>query len=163
MDINLFYITGGIAIAAALLAITRREAMHGILYLVVVLVALAMLFFLLGAPFIAALEIIVYAGAIVILFLFVIMMLNPPAEGRGTVVTGWFGPLVLVGILAIQWVFFLKPEGRLIAASPVSLELLGRTFFENYAYALHLVALFLLVGLVGAFHLGRTERDREES
>jgi len=122
----------------------------------VVLVALAILFYQLGAPFLAALEVIVYAGAIVVLFLFVIMMINPAPESLGSVakLTVWFGPLILVGILAGQFGFLLSHENAKFVVSPVDIELLGRTFFSDYAYSLHLVALFLLVGLVGAMHLG---------
>lgn len=159
-----FYITAAVAIISALAAITRREAMHGILYLVVVLMAVAILFFQLGAPFLAALEIIVYAGAIVVLFLFVVMMINPPADSRGTMLRGWFGPLVLAGILAIQFGTLLQGGGQPMVANTVGPELLGKTFFSDYAYTLHLVALFLFAGLVGAFHLGSqkspTEQDR---
>lgn len=155
-----FYITAAVAIASALMAITRREAMHGVLYLIAVLLAIALLFFQLGAPFIAALEIIIYAGAIVILFLFVIMMLNPKGDSRGTVLTGFFGPLVLVAILGAQWFFLAQTESSLMVTTGVGPRLLAHTFFQDYAFAIHLVALFLLVGLVGAFHLGKISEQK---
>lgn len=151
-----FYTTAAIAIGAAIIAITRREAMHGILYLIVVLLALAIMFFQLGAPFVAALEIIVYAGAIVVLFLFVVMMINPQPESRGTMskVTGLFGPLVLTAVLALQFIFLMQGEMHPMNVRNVDPYHLGIQFFRDYAYTIHLVALFLLVGLVGALHLG---------
>jgi len=74
-----FYISGAVAVLATAVAITRRNAAHALLYLVVSLVSVALVFFTLGAPFAAALEVIIYAGAIMVLFVFVIMMLNPSA------------------------------------------------------------------------------------
>jgi NADH-quinone oxidoreductase subunit J len=72
----LFILSGIIAVASAAMAISRSNAVHALLYLVVSLLAVGMVFFILGAPFAAALEVIVYAGAIMVLFIFVIMMLN---------------------------------------------------------------------------------------
>ncbi len=149
----LFYTTAAIGLAAALLAITRREALHGILYLIVVLIAMAILFFSLGAPFVAALEIIVYAGAIIVLFLFVVMMINPPASSRGAILRGWFPPLLLTGILALQFATLLRANTQDLAPQTVGVDALSQAVFGEYVYTLHLVAVFLLVGLVGAFHL----------
>jgi len=155
----LFYTTGAVALAAALLAITRRNAMHAILYLIVMLLAMAILFFMLGAPFVAAMEIIVYAGAIIVLFLFVIMMINPDL-GKASDVSGsfwlsWFGPLVLVVILGIEWTFLLKNHGGSQLFHTVGPGEVGRVLFQEYYLGVQLVALFLLVGLIGAFHFGR--------
>ena len=114
-----FYITAGIAVVAAVLALTRKEAMHGILYLIATLLAMAILFFLLGAPFVAALEIIVYAGAIVVLFLFVVMMINPPVQSRGASLSGWGLPLLFVIVLAAEMAWLLRFEAEPMSASPV--------------------------------------------
>ena len=72
----LFYIAGAVALVATILAVTRSNAAHALIYLIVSLLAVAVMFFLMGAPFAAALEIVIYAGAIMVLFLFVIMLLN---------------------------------------------------------------------------------------
>ena len=72
----IFYITAIIAIITTLLVVTRTNAVHALLYLIVSLLSISVIFFILGAPFIAALEVIIYAGAIMILFVFVVMMLN---------------------------------------------------------------------------------------
>ncbi|HXR80916.1 MAG TPA: NADH-quinone oxidoreductase subunit J, partial [Saprospiraceae bacterium] len=71
-----FYIASAIAVAATIMVITRHNLIHALLYLVVSFLAIAVVFYLIGAPFIAALEVIIYAGAIVVLIIFVIMMLN---------------------------------------------------------------------------------------
>src|SRR5215467_1665432 len=71
-----FYVSGAVAIAATLLMLTRLSAVHALLYLVVSLLSVAVIFYTLGAPFAAALEVIIYAGAIMVLFVFVVMLLN---------------------------------------------------------------------------------------
>src|SRR5512139_2674050 len=100
----LFYLSAFIAVLATVLVITRTNAVHALLYLIVSLLAVALIFFLLGAPFVAALEVIIYAGAIMVLFLFVVMMLNqgPPAvkqEERWLKPGIWTGPSILAIIL----------------------------------------------------------------
>src|SRR5690349_10463320 len=100
----LFYITAIIAIVATVLAITRRHAVHALLYLIASLLAIAIIFFLIGAPFIAALELIIYAGAIMVLFVFVVMMLNlgditRNKEREWLRPRVWIGPAVLGAIL----------------------------------------------------------------
>jgi len=79
---SLFYIASIIALSATILALTRSNAAHALIYLIVSLLAVAVLFFLMGAPFAAALEILIYAGAIMVLFVFVIMMLNLGESGE---------------------------------------------------------------------------------
>ena len=88
---TLFYLAGALAIVATLLAITRRHAVHALLYLIVSLIAVAVDFFTLGAPFVAALEVMIYAGAIMVLFVFAVMMLNL-AEHAMEVERGWLKP-----------------------------------------------------------------------
>src|SRR5271156_1839173 len=89
--ITLFYLAGVVAIIATLLAITQRHAVHALLYLIVSLLAVAVVFYVLGAPFVAALEIMIYAGAIMVLFVFVVMMLNV-AEHTMEVERAWLKP-----------------------------------------------------------------------
>ncbi len=86
----LFYITAALAVLATILVITRANAVHSLLYLIISLLAVAVIFFLLGAPFVAVLEVIIYAGAIMVLFVFVIMMLNlgRQAERQKSIVCG---------------------------------------------------------------------------
>src|SRR5690606_8328205 len=101
-----FYIFGAIAVAATILTITRANPMHALLYLVVSLLAVAGVFFVLGAPFAAMLEIIVYAGAIMVLFVFAVMMLNLgdvtiEQERRWLWPQLWIGPGILSAVLLI--------------------------------------------------------------
>ena len=81
---TVFYISAAVALASTVMVITRRKAVHALLYLIVSLLAVAVVFYALGAPFVAALEVLIYAGAIMVLFVFVIMLLNlgPEAAAR---------------------------------------------------------------------------------
>jgi NADH-quinone oxidoreductase subunit J len=92
-----FYLSAAVAVAATLMVVTRASAVHALLYLIVSLLAVAVVFFVLGAPFVAALEVIIYAGAVMVLFVFVIMMLNlgkaAAAKEREWLSPGmWVGP-----------------------------------------------------------------------
>ena len=103
MDVA-FYIAGAIAVASTVMVITRLNAVHALLYLIVSLLAVALVFFTLGAPFVAVLEVIIYAGATMVLFVFVMMMLNlgPQAadlERQWFTPRAWGGPAVLAAIL----------------------------------------------------------------
>jgi len=164
-----FYVGSGVAVLAGLLAVTRTNALHGLLYLIVALFSLALVFLSLGAPFVAALEVIVYAGAIMVLILFVIMMLN---QGRATEEqerrwlrpAGWVVPLILVGLLvavAGQAVLGGSGGGGVEAgvspAPAIGPDAVGRSLFTTYVVAVELAALLLLAGLVGAYYLGSRE------
>ena len=103
----LFYLSGAIAIFATIMVITRMNVVHALLYLVVSFLAVAMVFFVLGAPFVAALEVIIYAGAIMVLFIFVIMMFNLGAEhakqeSRWIDPKAWTGPVILVAMVVLS-------------------------------------------------------------
>ena len=166
----LFYLSAAVALASTVMVITRTEPVHALLYFIVSLFAVAVIFYLLGAPFVAALEVIIYAGAIMVLFLFVIMLLNlgPPgaARERRWLARGiWPGPLALALVLVVElaWIILrggaasapadLAPEPVVIGSREVALSLFG-----PYLIGVELVGMLLLAGLVGAFHLGRRER-----
>ena len=100
-----FYLAGVVAVIATLLVVTRHDTIHALLYLIVSLFAVAVVFYTLGAPFVAALEVIVYAGAIIVLFLFTVMLLNIGHEAEGDErhrlrPVSWLGPGLLAGVLA---------------------------------------------------------------
>ena len=102
-----FYIAALIALVATVMVITRLNAVHALLYLVVSLLAVALCFYTLGAPFVAALEVIIYAGAIMVLFVFVVMILNlgpeqAVQERRWLTPGNWGGPLLLAGAQPFQ-------------------------------------------------------------
>lgn len=155
-----FMVAAAVALAASAMMITRTRAMHAVLYLVVSLLASAVMFMLLGAPFVAALEVIIYAGAIVILIVFVVMLLNfGPAEAERErawmPVTVWVGPMLLASVLAVELVYLLAAHP--IAAMPqgVPPEEVGAALFGPYVVGAEIAAFLLLAGLVGAYHLGR--------
>ncbi|AZI86849.1 MULTISPECIES: NADH-quinone oxidoreductase subunit J [Kosakonia] len=162
-----FYICGLIAILTTVRVITHTNPVHALLYLIISLLAIAGVFFSLGAYFAGALEIIVYAGAIMVLFVFVVMMLNMgnsvvEQERNWLTPQIWIGPAVLSAVLlgvmiyAIMGVNDQGIEGTAIGAKAV-----GITLFGPYVLAVELASMLLLAGLVVAFHLGREERPGE--
>lgn len=155
-----FYAAAVIAIVATALAITRTNAVHALLYLIVSLLAVAVIFFVVGAPFIAALEVIVYAGAIMVLFVFVMMLLNlgPPAvdqERRWLPRRIWIGPFVLTAILTIEVLYAIGASRALAPGIIVGPREVGLALFGPYALGVEMASMLLLAGLVGAYHLGR--------
>lgn len=161
-----FMIAAAVAIIATGMAITRLDAVHALLYLIVSLLAVAVIFYLLGAPFAAALEIIIYAGAIVVLFVFVVMMLNlgpqSIAQERAWLRPGiWLGPSLLAATLLTELLYILlQPDQRPGGPSLVDAKTVGIALYGPYLLAVELASLLLTAGLVGAYHLGR--RDERE-
>ncbi len=152
---NIAFALGAVvAVAATVLMITRQDAVHALLYFVVSLLASAVVMFVLGAAFVAALEVIVYAGAIMVLFVFVIMLIGPervPVPGKA-----WIGPsiLSLVLLAEVAWVL---AQGSFTSqpATEVTPKQVGMALFGPYILGSEIAAFLLLAGLVGAFHLGR--------
>ncbi len=143
-----------VAIAATVMVITRRSAIHALLYLVVSLLAVSVIMLLLGAFFIAALEIIIYAGAIMVLFVFVIMLIGP----RSDVVSPrtWIGPVILGLILLAELVYVIASGSAApLAVKEVTPRQVGIALLGPYLIGVEITAYLLLAGLVGAFHLGR--------
>jgi NADH-quinone oxidoreductase subunit J len=164
MDL-LFYVTAFVAVISTVMVITRLNAVHALLYLVVSLLSVAFLFYLMGAPFVAALEIIIYAGAIMVLFIFVVMMLNlgkQSTEKEGTWLHPkmWIGPAVCALILITE-LFYILLAGGLGSWSKIhetAPQEIGRNLFGPYLLGVELAALLLLAGLVGAYHLGHRRK-----
>ncbi len=156
-----FWASGLVAIAATVMVITRRSAVHALLYLVVSLLAAAVIMFVLGAAFVAALEVIIYAGAIMVLFIFVIMLIGP--ESIRVPPRTWIGPsllgAILLGLLAwalAQGSFAPQPT------TEIGPKQVGMALFGPYILGAEIAAFLLLAGLVGAFHLGRRASTSEE-
>ena len=156
----LFYMLGFTMLAATLLCITRRNPVHAVIYLVVGFFALALMFYLLGAPLVAAWEVIVYAGAIMVLFLFIIMMLGlAPQEAPAG--PGWhrWGPLVLLSsslmICTLLLIFQDPAAGKEIGEYYLAPQALGEMLFGRYALAVEVVSFQLLFATIGAYMLGR--------
>lgn len=156
-----FTIAAAVAIVSTLLAITRTNAIHALLYLVTSFFAVAVTFFILGASFVAALEVIVYAGAIMVLFVFVVMLLNlgtasAQQERQWLKPAAWIGPVILSAIVLVELVYVYlhasapAADFRIVSPKEVSLSLFG-----TYMVGIELASMLLLAGLVGAFYLGR--------
>lgn len=160
-----FYVAAVVAILATGMVITRLNAVHALLYLIVSLLAVALIFFRLGAPFIAALEVITYAGAIMVLFLFVIMMLNlgprsTEQERSWLRPRMWLGPITLTIILLIELVYMLRQSGhQLMTTGTIDVKQVGIALFGPYLLGAELASMLLLAGVVGAYHLGRDPRE----
>ena len=167
-----FYTAGTVAVIATVLTITRLNAVHALLYLVVSFLAAAITFYTMGAPLVAALEVIIYAGAIMVLFVFVVMMLNlgkRAVERERQLMKGniWIGPAALSALLIIE-VAYLVIRARL-PALPVSgvavLEpkQIGLALYGPYLIGVELASMLLLGALVGASHLGRPVSGKAEA
>ncbi|MCR6653880.1 MAG: NADH-quinone oxidoreductase subunit J [Cellvibrionaceae bacterium] len=162
MDIA-FYIAATIAIYATVRVVTNTNPVHALLSLIVSLLAVAVMFFILGAPFAGALEIIVYAGAIMVLFVFVVMMLNLGQavvlqEKRWLAPTAWIGPGVMALLLAGEMVYLLTHgESQGTAHTLVDAKEVGVALFGPYLIVVELASLLLLAALVAAYHLGKRD------
>ena len=160
----LFYISAIIAVISTLLVITRTNTVHALLYLIVSLLAVAMIFFVLGAPFVAALEVIIYAGAIMVLFIFVIMMLNlggAHAKEEAQLLTPgiWRGPAILCVILTAELIsMFTMQYASLSEVAEITPKQVGIALLGPYVLGVELASMLLLAGLVGAYHLGRPHK-----
>jgi NADH-quinone oxidoreductase subunit J len=157
--IYVFYIAGAIALISAALVVVQRDAMHALHYLTLALLALALVFYALGAHFVAALQVIIYAGAIMVLFLFVIMMLNlerprsVPRFWRRPLL--WAPPVALSAAMAAAFLYLTLAD-RTVAVpggAVVSAHILSRELFGPYLVAVELSSVLLLAALVGALHL----------
>jgi NADH-quinone oxidoreductase subunit J len=160
-----FYIAGAVALISTLLVVTRRNTIHALLYLVVSLFAVAVVFYTLGAPFVAALEVIVYAGAIIVLFLFTVMLLNigraDEAEERDRLrATVWIGPglLAVVLLAELAWAISTGATAQ-VGARVVEPREVGVALYGPYAVGVELASTLLLAALIGARHLGQRQRE----
>jgi NADH-quinone oxidoreductase subunit J len=159
-----FYISALVAILSTIMVITRFNIIHALLYLVVSFLALATVFFILGAPFAAALEIIIYAGAIVVLIIFVIMMLNLKGEAieqekQWLTPSVWVGPAILSLILLTELVYvvFTSQSGAPVVQM-VDSKAVGKALYGQYILGVELSGMLLMAGIVGAYHLGRQKK-----
>lgn len=162
-----FYVSAVVAVLATVLAITRPNAVHALLYLIVSLLAVALVLYTLGAPFVAALEVIIYAGTIMVLFVFVIMMLNlgsqvAERERKWMSPRTWLGPALLSLILVGELVAVLAGAGgEAVAPRPIEPRQVGLALFGPYLLGVELASMLLLTGLIGASHLGRHGRTQD--
>jgi NADH-quinone oxidoreductase subunit J len=160
---TIFFIAGSVALVSSLMSITNRNAIHALLYLILSLLSISIIFYISGAPFIAALEVIVYAGAIMVLFIFVVMMLNiglaEEIENKWLRPGIWIMPVTLAVILLVIFIYVLKayPFER-NSAVVMSPKMVGKSLFTTYLIAVELAAILLLAGIIGAYHLGKQKK-----
>lgn len=162
MDV-FFYIAGAIAIISTIMAISGRNAIHSLLYLILSLLAISVIFYLLNAPFIAALEVIIYAGAIMVLFIFVTMMLNigleRETEKKWLMPRMWILPSILAAILLVNLIFAVKNVRAMPSCEEAILpKQVGISLFSTYLLGVEIAAILLMAGVIGAYHLGSQKK-----
>ena len=170
----LFYVFGGIAVLASALVIGQSNPMYSVLLLVASFGAISGLYVLLDAPFLAVIQIIVYAGAIMVLFLYVVMLLNAPQEDAsefdrlhplrrpGAARIG--AALAVLLVAQLTWAVSRTtevgdPVGAGDAAAVSSVREIGRVMFTDYTFAFEATSLLILVAMVGAILLARRESE----
>lgn len=165
-----FYLMALVAIVSTVRVVTNANPVHALLSLIVSLLAVAGIFMIVGAPFAGALEIIVYAGAIMVLFVFVVMMLN---LGQHTVAQErqwlssqtWAVPALMSFLLGLTLVWMLSSDytvaGPLLGREVIGPKAVGQTLFTRYLLLVEIAAMLLLAALVAAYHLGKREPDAE--
>ena len=161
--VPLFYLFALLAVIAALSVVLQRTPVYSALSLIVVLCALAVIYLLLGAEFMAAIQVIVYAGAIMVLFVLVIMLLNAGREkaSKGSRLAHWLGvPLLavfLIEVLAVVWRQF--PPGSTSYAAPLDAgpASIGTLLFRNYVLPFEVTSLLILVAVLGAVVLAKKQ------
>lgn len=161
-----FFACAVLAVIGAILLILAREPIHSALSLVVVMVSLAILYLLLGAPFVAAVQILVYAGAIMVLFIFVIMLLNAGEEERTdwSKIAKWIGlPLGSVLLIGLWYLLLHSEPGTAIAngaaaPAPASTFALSTALFRQYLFPFEATSILILIAILGALVLARKDQ-----
>jgi NADH-quinone oxidoreductase subunit J len=163
-DVVLFFLFAGLAVLGALSLVIQRHPIHSALSLILVMASLAVLYLLLGAEFIAAIQIIVYAGAIMVLFVFVIMLLNAGEEERTDLsrVTRYIGLPVATALLAeMTWLLYRAWPGGEVGVEPDRLvgrtRAIGHMLFTDYALPFELTSVVILIAILGAVILAKKE------
>ncbi|HLI83926.1 MAG TPA: NADH-quinone oxidoreductase subunit J [Bryobacteraceae bacterium] len=166
MDVVLFLIFALIAVVAAINVVVQTHPIASAVSLIGVMGSLAVLYLLLGAEFIAAAQVIVYAGAVMVLFIFVIMLLNAGAEGKTgrSLMAQFLGAPLLVaflGVLAyfVQRLFPDSSKVRFGGFTGGSAQAVGRALFTTYLLPFEVTSLLILIAILGAIVLGRKELD----
>jgi NADH-quinone oxidoreductase subunit J len=160
---TIFFIAAAVALVSTGMAISGKNAIHALLYLIISLLSISVIFYIIGAPFIAALEVIVYAGAIMVLFIFVIMMLNvgieEEVEKKWLPPRMWILPSILAAILLVNLIYALKNfKYAEISGQIVLPKQVGISLFTTYLLGVEIAAILLIAGITGAYHLGRQKK-----
>ena len=163
-----FYLFGAFAIVASLLVIAQRNPIYSVLLLIASFGALSGLYVLLEAPFVAVIQFIVYAGAIMVLFLFVVMLLNAPHEDteydeqvhplRRPGAMRFGAALAFLLVIELWWALGRAGDsGSFPAGAVASVSAIGRSLFTDYAFPFEVTSILILVAMVGAVVLARRE------
>ena len=163
-----FYALAAIAVISSLLVIAQRNPIYSVLLLIASFGALSGLYVLLDAPFVAVIQIIVYAGAIMVLFLFVVMLLNAPHEEtehdlrvHPLLRAGPMGSGVVLAVMLVVELGLALAAGRESGSFPGgsvgSVRAIGRTLFTDYAFPFEVTSILILVAMVGAVVLAKRE------
>jgi NADH-quinone oxidoreductase subunit J len=159
MEQTLFYILAAVIVVATLFAITEKHPVHAIIYVVTSFFALAVVFFLLLAPLVAVFEVIIYAGAIMVLFLFVIMMLDlgHPEKASRPGLRDWWPALMLSLVIlgSLAALLTARAGAPAPATTAISVREFAQALFQRYGIAVEVVSMQLLFAVVGALYLGR--------
>jgi NADH-quinone oxidoreductase subunit J len=165
MDAFLFLIFATVAVVCGIFVVSQRHPITSALALIGVMGSLAVIYLLLGAPFIAAVQVLVYAGAIMVLFVFVIMLLNAGAEERtrGSAIARYFGFPLLAALLGIVSYLVLRAfpnaaarVGEYTGGSPANI---GTALFTKYLLPFEITSILVLIAIVGAVLLAYKEFD----
>lgn len=161
-----FYVAALVALYSSFRVISSSNPMHALLSLIISLIAVALIFFMLGAGFAGAMQVIVYAGAIMVLFVFVVMMLNLGSsveqERTWLAPATWIGPGVLAVVLLVALGYgIVEAGGAPLATAEIDAKAVGIALFGPYVLAVELASILLLAGLVTAYHLGREDKPGE--
>src|SRR4249920_1094740 len=166
----IFLFFGALCVAGAVNLLAQRHPINSALSLVVVMGSLAVEYLLLGAEFVAAVQVIVYAGAIMVLFVFVIMLLNAGEEERtkGSKVAMLFGvPGMLVGSILIGWVLIERTGDKAVPAGalPGAPKVIGWLLFHDFLLPFEITSILVLIAIMGAVVLAShpsTDQEKEE-
>jgi len=165
-----FYLMALVAIVSTIRVVTNTNPVHALLSLIVSLLAVAGIFLIIGAPFAAALEVIVYAGAIMVLFVFVVMMLNlgqhtVDQERKWLTSDAWAYPALMSFLVGLCLVWVLGSDykhGAVLGTQVIGPKAIGQALFTHYLLLVEVAAMLLLAALVAAFHLGKREPSAAE-
>ena len=163
MEQTIFYILAAVAVIGTIMAISERHPVHAILYLVTSLFSVSVIFYLLAAPLVAAFEVILYAGAIMVLFLFVIMMLDlgHPEKGLAPHWREWLPAVLLTGISVASLIVVIisRHSSHALPVVMPTIREVARRLFQEHGLAVELISLQLLFALVGALYLGKPPKS----
>lgn len=158
-----FYLIATLILITTGLTVSRRNPVHAVVYLILSFLGSAMLFYLFGAPFLAALEVIIYAGAIMVLFLFVLMMLPSEIVQESRFILRQWAPAIFLALIYFSLALLLvltDPKSQVpLKTAMATPRALGRFVFERYWLAVEIISLLLLVGLMAVIQLGSGKRD----